>query len=59
MLILAGRSINGTARPSANLANYLEFGNATAAFERQPVSTAATPTLKNPFNDRIVVVDSN
>lgn len=59
MLILAGRSINGSARPSANVADYLEFGNATAAFERQPVSTAATPTLKNPFNDRIVVVDSN
>jgi hypothetical protein len=59
MLILTGRSINGTARPSGTLANYLEFGNASAAFERQPVSTAATPTLKNPFNDRIVVVDSN
>jgi hypothetical protein len=59
ILILAGRSINGTARPSGTLANYLEFGNASAAFERQPVSTAATPTLKNPFNDRIVVVDSN
>jgi hypothetical protein len=59
MLILAGRSINGTARPSGTLADYLEFGNATAAFERQPVSTAATPTLNNPFNDRIVVVDAN
>ena len=59
MLILTGRSINGTGRPSATLANYLEFGNATAAYERWPVSTASTPTLKNPFNDRFVVIDTN
>jgi hypothetical protein len=59
ILILAGRSINGTTRPSATLANYLEFGNATGAFERQPVSTAVAAALKKPFNDRIVVVDTN
>jgi hypothetical protein len=59
ILILTGRSINGTARPSATLANYLEFGNAAGSFERQPVSTAVDAALKKPFNDRIVVVDSN
>ena len=59
ILILTGRSINGTARPSGTLADYLEFGNATGAYERQPVSTAVAPALKKPFNDRIVVVDIN
>jgi len=59
ILILAGRSINGTTRPSATLGNYLEFGNATGAFERQPVSTAVAPALKKPFNDRVIVIDSN
>jgi hypothetical protein len=59
ILILAGRSINGSERPSDTLANYLEFGNATGAFERQRVSTAVAALLKKPFNDRIVVVDTN
>ncbi len=59
ILILTGRSINGTARPSSTLANYLEFGNATATFERQPVSLSVAAALKKPFNDRIVVVGSN
>lgn len=59
ILILTGRSINGSARPSGTLADYLEFGNATGAYERQPVSTAVAPALKKPFNDRIVVIDSN
>jgi hypothetical protein len=59
ILIFTGRSINGTTRPSATLADYLEFGNAAGSFERQPVSTAVAPALKKPFNDRIVVIDSN
>jgi hypothetical protein len=60
ILILAGRSIDGSTRPSATLANYLEFGNATSSFERQTVSSAvAAAGLKTPFNDRLVVVDSN
>jgi hypothetical protein len=59
LLILAGRSINGATRPSATLADYLEFGNATAAFESQTVSRTVSAALKRPFNDRIVVVDSN
>jgi hypothetical protein len=59
ILILTGRSINGTGRPSGTLANYLEFGNAAGSFERQPVSTVIDAALKKPFNDRIVVVDIN
>jgi hypothetical protein len=59
LLILAGRSINGAVRPSSALSDYLEFGNAAGAFERQPVSTVVDAALKKPFNDRVVVVDSN
>jgi hypothetical protein len=59
LLILAGRSINASARPSAVLSDYLEFGNATAAYERQPVSTGIDAALKRPFNDRVVVVGTN
>jgi hypothetical protein len=58
-MILTGRSINGTARPSATLGNYLEFGNATSAYEKQAVSRVTNATLKAPFNDRFVVIDSN
>jgi hypothetical protein len=59
ILILAGRSINGSTRPSSTLADYLEFGNATGSYEKQTVSRANAPALKKPFNDRIVAVDSN
>jgi hypothetical protein len=59
ILVLAGRSINGSVRPSSTLGDYLEFGNATAAYERQPVSTAIDATLKKPFNDRVVVLGTN
>lgn len=61
ILILAGRALPGQTRPSGNLADFLEFGNAAvpAAFERQPVSTAIVPALKKPFNDRVIVVDAN
>jgi len=40
VLILAGRSLNGRARPSATRADYFEFGNAkpTPTFERQTVT---------------------
>jgi hypothetical protein len=40
ILILAGRSINGNARPSSTLADYLEFGNRTGNYERQTVTGA-------------------
>src|SRR5207248_9293720 len=46
ILILTGRSINGSARPSGTLADYLEFGNAAGNFERQPVSTAVDAAVK-------------
>ena len=61
ILILAGRALLGQTRPSANIADYLEFGNAAspAALERQPVSNAIAPALKKPFNDRVIVVDAN
>jgi hypothetical protein len=36
-LILTGRSVNGASRPSATLADYLEFGNAVGSFERQNI----------------------
>ena len=53
LLILAGRSINGTARPNSTLANYLEGGNQTNNYVKKAVSSAS------PYNDRFVVVDSN
>jgi len=59
ILILAGRSINGSTRPSSTISDYLEFGNATASYEKHTVSRANAPTLKKPFNDRIIVVDTN
>jgi hypothetical protein len=61
ILILAGRALPGQSRPSASVADYLEFGNAAtpAVLERQPVSTAIAPALKKPFNDRIIIVDAN
>jgi hypothetical protein len=61
ILILAGRALAGQTRPSGNVADFLEFGNAAipAAFERQPVSTVIAPALKKPFNDRVIVVDAN
>lgn len=55
ILLLAGRSVNGSARPSSTLGDYLESGNATGAYERQPISRAVATA----FNDRVVVVDSN
>ena len=53
LLILAGRSINGTARPNSTLANYLEGGNQTNNYAKKAVSSAS------PYNDRFVVIDSN
>jgi hypothetical protein len=40
ILILAGRSINGSARPSSTLADYLEFGNRTSNYEKLTVTGA-------------------
>ncbi len=52
ILVFAGRALNGSTRPSANLANYLEGQNSTPAdliFEHR----AGVPTA---INDRVVVV---
>jgi len=38
ILILAGQSINGNARPSSALTDYLEFGNRTGSYEKQTIS---------------------
>ena len=63
ILILAGRNIKSApaTRPSANIGDYLEFGNAdgNTIFEQQPISTVVNPALKAPFNDRIIVLDAN
>jgi hypothetical protein len=44
ILILTGRSVNGSARPSSALTDYLELGNATAKYERRTVSPLSTST---------------
>jgi len=54
VVALAGRSLSGQARPSANLADYLDTaenrdGNTT--FEQKPVNAI--------FNDRIITIDAN
>jgi hypothetical protein len=43
LLVLAGRSINGATRPSANLGDYLEFGNANGAFVRATATAGQPP----------------
>lgn len=53
ILVLAGRSINGSARPSATLSDYLEYGNATNSFVREPIRKGVL------FNDRIVSIAAN
>jgi hypothetical protein len=61
ILLFAGSGVAGQTRPSATRGDYFEFGNATGAFERQPVkkSPVVDAALKVPFNDRIIVVGSN
>jgi hypothetical protein len=53
ILILAGRSLSGAARPNGRLADFLEGANADLDldFESRPVNST--------FNDRIVVVEAN
>jgi hypothetical protein len=53
ILILAGRSLGGAARPNADLADFLEGANADASpgFESRAVNAS--------FNDRVVVLDAN
>ena len=53
LLILAGRSLSGAARPNGMLEDFVEGANADLdlAFEGRPVNAA--------FNDRVVVLDAN
>jgi hypothetical protein len=53
ILILAGRSLQGSERPNGRLADFLEGSNADLDldFEQRPVNSS--------FNDRIVVVAAN
>ncbi|MGH8726290.1 MAG: hypothetical protein ACREU1_15670, partial [Burkholderiales bacterium] len=53
ILILAGRSLGGAARPNGELADFLEGANADASpgFESRAVNAS--------FNDRVVVLDAN
>jgi hypothetical protein len=59
ILILGGRSINATSRPSSTLANYFESGNATGAFTRNPITNSPSVAATQRFNDRVVVIGSN
>src|SRR6185295_16251606 len=63
ILILAGRSINGSTRPSTELENYLESsnvtGNATRVYTRNSVNAGNGVPVAQRFNDRVVVIGSN
>ena len=62
LLILAGRSISGATRPNGTLSDFVEFDNAdlNTVFEKQPVSKGGgNAAAKKPFNDRVIVLDSN
>lgn len=52
ILIMAGQSLNGTSRPSATLANYLEGQNATTG-DRTFANRVGAP---GDINDRVVVL---
>src|SRR5207247_399470 len=43
--IMMGRSINGNTRPSATLADYLEYGNVGASYENQNVRDSVRNVL--------------
>jgi hypothetical protein len=59
IFVLAGRSINGSARPGATLNDYLEFGNVAGNYERRPMSTGVAIAAAGRFNDRIISIDQN
>ena len=56
ILILSGRSLNGLSRPSATLADYLESGNATGAFERKTVTAPAATSYPDTGSANAYVV---
>lgn len=61
VLVLAGRTLNGASRPSANIADYLEGENPTYAdslYEHRSGVTRAVlpPSTSYAINDRVVVI---
>ncbi|MGH8598706.1 MAG: hypothetical protein ACREXT_18810, partial [Gammaproteobacteria bacterium] len=58
LLLLAGRSVNANTRPSGTPSDYLESGNATGAYVKNPVNTSSTVTAQR-FNDRVAAFRSN
>jgi len=57
LLLLTGSSVNGSARPSSTLSDYLESTNATGTYVKKPVNTAAATAAR--FNDRLAAFHSN
>ncbi|HEU4647218.1 MAG TPA: hypothetical protein VFS80_16820 [Burkholderiales bacterium] len=61
LLTLAGRRLDTQTRPSASLADYLEFQNADAGtlYEQHPMrsSKITNVPLNAPWNDRLILVD--
>ena len=55
IVILAGRSLNGTARPSASIGNYMEGANVTA-LTTTPYAYENRSGAPTSINDRVVVV---
>lgn len=59
LLLLAGRSVNGTSRPSSTLANYLESGNASGTYVQNAIRTSTSSAAAQRFNDRVMSFGSN
>lgn len=60
LLVLAGRSLSGAARPNGTLSDYGEYQNVDLGtiYEQRPVrGTGLAPNGNAPWNDRIVLVD--
>lgn len=61
LLTLAGRRLDTQTRPSAALADYLEFQNADSGtlYEQRPIrsSKVTNAPLNAPWNDRLILVD--
>jgi hypothetical protein len=55
ILVLAGRALNGSPRPSG-IANYLEGTNLTAANDTTPYVYEHRAGVPTAINDRVVVV---
>jgi hypothetical protein len=56
VLVLAGRALNGAARPTSSLADYFENANLTAANGATPYVYENRVGAPTSINDRVVVV---